>query len=178
METSLATGGTGRGVSTVIGVVLMVSIVVVLAGVVSVFALDFEGEVDEPAPNVVVDASYNDVASGDGEWLNMTIDGGDSIDTSRLNLRVTGATVAGGGEATLKDSDIIADQTGDELSAGQSIRLNRTHFTNNSGTALSSSGDNVDLQDATVRIVWQIDTDSSSQILYECEVEVPSCASE
>jgi FlaG/FlaF family flagellin (archaellin) len=177
METSLATGGTGRGVSTVIGVVLMVSIVVVLAGVVSVFALDFEGEVDDPAPNVVVDASYNDVASGDGEWLNMTVDGGDSIDTSRLQLRVSGATVDGSGDATLIDADIIATQVGDELSAGQTIRLNRTHFTDSTGSVLSS-GQPVDLQDATVRIVWQVDTDSPSQIIYECEVEVPSCASE
>lgn len=177
METSLATGGDGRGVSTVIAVVLMVSIVVVLAGVVSVFALDFEGEVNEPTPNIAVGTSYNDDPSGDGEWLNMTVESGDQIDTSRLELRVSGATVVGGGDATLKDADIIADQVGDELSAGQTIRLNRTHFTDSGGSVLSSP-DHVDLQDATVRIVWQVDTDSPSSILYECEVEMPSCASE
>jgi FlaG/FlaF family flagellin (archaellin) len=179
MEWSLSTGGTGRGVSTVIGVVLMVSIVVVLAAVVSVFALNFGGEVDERAPNIAVETSYNDVPTGDGEWLNMTVEAGDTIDTSLIQVRVSGATVAGNGNAAeLKDADIIGNQAGDGLTAGETLSLSRDEFTDDSGTALSSSSDNVDLQDATVRIVWQIDSESPSQIIYECEVELPGCASE
>ncbi|QPV61253.1 type IV pilin N-terminal domain-containing protein [Halosimplex litoreum] len=64
-------GGTGgpagrladdRGVSSVVGTVLLVAIAVVLAGVVATMAIGFEGELDEPAPAGAFDREY--VATG------------------------------------------------------------------------------------------------------------------
>jgi flagellin-like protein len=91
-------------VSPVIGVILMVAITVILAAVIASFVLNLGGQVDQTTPQASWSfeyASESDVVNAGGEdqfgtalvssssdagVLNITHDGGDSIDGARLTL--------------------------------------------------------------------------------------------
>ena len=82
-----------RGVSKVVGVVLMVAIVVALASTVAVMVTGFGGMLSDPAPQVAFDVTqHEDVAdrseihpeiSGGGAVLEISHTGGDQFDPSK-----------------------------------------------------------------------------------------------
>jgi flagellin-like protein len=120
-------------VSPVIGVILMVAITVILAAVIGTFVLGLGGSVQETAPQAQFTFDYD---SGAGE-LNITHDGGDSIDPARItvpNVNESGNTWDGFGASTVTSGQIQAGDsaTVSSLSAGQSVRVVWT----------SQSGDN------------------------------------
>jgi len=168
--------GGDRAVSQVIGIVMLVGITVVLVGLTAVYMTGFSEETQEPAPRLAAETGFNTSLSGEGQYLNITHDGGEPIDTDRIYVKVSGARVDSGGEATY-DGSVIADQAGDEFQATETISLNRTAFVDDTGSDLTGS-DYLDLTDATVRIIWEIDRDDNdrTEIIYECEVGVPACA--
>ncbi|MCU4802299.1 type IV pilin [Halobacteria archaeon HArc-gm2] len=79
-----------RGVSPVIGVVLLVSIVVVLAAVVASLAMGFEGELREPVPNSGFDRSYTPSGEGntdDRPYVTITHQVGRSVDGDNIVIK-------------------------------------------------------------------------------------------
>jgi flagellin-like protein len=76
-----------RGVAPIISVILMVGIVVVLAGVISVFVLDFTESVDDPAPNVA-DTTGEFVPGADEQIVRITHLGGEDVAISEVEIIV------------------------------------------------------------------------------------------
>lgn len=79
-----------RGVSPVIGVVLMTAIVVLLAAVVASVAFGFENELQEPAPTGGFD--YDFVPSGEGNtdnrpYVNITHQVGETVDGDNIVIK-------------------------------------------------------------------------------------------
>lgn len=177
-------GGCDRGVSQVIGIVLLVGITVVLVGLTAVSLTDFAEQNQEPAPRFATETEFNDTYAGNGQYLDITHDAGAALDTDSLSVRVDGARVwttsgTGGtitGDATY-DGNVIADQVGEEFSATETVTLNRTAFADDAGNDLTGS-DYLDLRDATVLVVWENEDGSRTEILYECSVGVPDCEGE
>lgn len=78
-----------RGVSPVIGVVLMVAVVVVLAVTVSVFVPESTDELSEPPPNVAgTTGEFEPGAGSDEQVARITHDAGDTVDIENIEIVV------------------------------------------------------------------------------------------
>jgi len=103
-----------RGVSPVIGVILMVAITVILAAVIGAFVLGLGDQVSNNAPQASFSFEFNDSASD----VNITHTGGDNIQANNLNVsngssekRWNGGT----GTVSTGDEDFIAYSSGDTI---------------------------------------------------------------
>jgi len=103
-----------RGVSPVIGVILMVAITVILAAVIGTFVLGL-GDSLEQAPQAQLDAEID----GSGQ-LDIVHNGGDSIPIGDIEVNVGGTTYADGGAGGASDFD--AHPT-DDFSVGTNIDI-------------------------------------------------------
>lgn len=74
-----------RGVSPVIGVILMVAITVILAAIIGVFVFDFGSSVSESPPQ----AQFS-MIDGETDEKVLTHEGGDTIDKNRISVLVDG----------------------------------------------------------------------------------------
>ena len=72
-----------RGVSPVIGVILMVAITVILAAVIAAFVLGL-GDTNESAPSVTFDFEYD--GGGSAGNVTVTMTGGESFDPARVSF--------------------------------------------------------------------------------------------
>ena len=123
-----------RGVSPVIGVILMVAITVILAAVIGTFVLGLGSNVGNNAPSATFDWDYD---SGT-ENLTVTHQGGDALDNSTINITSTPST-----------SDVTYSGLGDDRwTAGDSATLN---FTGEGGAE-------------SAQVIWQSSGGSSSII--------------
>ena len=80
-----------RGVSPVIGVILVVAVVVILAAIVSVFAFGFVSDINEPAPNVADTTGefvINEPTAGDNQFVRITHIAGDSVAVEDIEIVV------------------------------------------------------------------------------------------
>nr|WP_256488537.1 type IV pilin N-terminal domain-containing protein [Halohasta salina] len=107
-----------RGVSPVIGVILMVAITVILAAVIGAFVLGLGDQVSNNAPQASFSFDFNSTA--DPSNVTITHTGGDNIEASNLNVTNGSNTERwGGGSGTVS--------TGDEYSmdyyTGDTIRV-------------------------------------------------------
>ena len=147
-----------RGVSPVIGVILMVAITIILAAVIGAFVLGFGTDTETP-PNTAWDSSQDPVSIGDdglesGDDLNVTftLETTDrTIDGSNLNVVLTG-------DGEVGDDIDLNDET---YSAGSSIVV---------GTADNVDVDITDTEginpDDQIRIVWEGDDTSSTLTIH------------
>jgi len=118
-----------RGVSPVIGVILMVAITVILAAVIAAFVLGL-GDTNSTAPSVTWDYDYDE---SDGT-LTITNTGGDSFDPARVELQFDGLDDSTNGtlssvelDATKSDdADVSSTSISDPSQAGQSITIDLT----------------------------------------------------
>lgn len=149
-----------RGVSPVVGVVLLVAIVVLLAGTVGVFTFGFSEREPTTAPRVAVVADYSDRTTGNGEYLNLSFQSGDPLDRRNVSVVVTGARDSGGGDVAL-DSDPLASAS-TRIGGGEELSVHAGHFTD------IDSGEHLDLSDATLRLVWRptVAEETESYVLY------------
>ena len=99
-------GDDDRGVSPVIGVILMVAITVILAAVIATFVLGLGEQVSSTAPQVTVD--WEEGSSPD---LTAAHDGGATLEASQLSA--TGASDADGGP--------VGSDTDTEITSGETI---------------------------------------------------------
>lgn len=149
--------GDDRAVSPVIGVILMVAITVILAAVIGTFVLGLGDQVQQTSPNTQFTFDYTPDATASGDELDVTHDGGDSVEDSQLDASVSGAM------DTAPDPSVSATYNGDlygssnsQVSAGMSDTVDNTDF---------DSVSDLDLSGATVRVVWTADSGDKSQTI-------------
>ena len=115
-----------RGVSPVIGVILMVAITVILAAVIASFVIGLGDQNQETAPTTSVEFSYDE---GDDE-LEISVTGGENLDPT--NVEIQGDTDPSSSysgsdspNATDKDWDSYSTTSGPttELQAGSKLTL-------------------------------------------------------
>ena len=122
-----------RAVSPVIGVILMVAITVILAAVIGTFVLGL-GDSVESAPQASFNFDYDDTASP--EKVTIRHRGGDNIDTSKLEVRVNGASIDEASAEYEDGSSTLSDQYS-SFNAGNEVTIQDTND--------YDSGDNVDV---------------------------------
>ncbi|GGM72154.1 flagellin-like protein [Halarchaeum rubridurum] len=144
-----------RGVSPVIGVILMVAITVILAAVIGTFVLGLGGNVGNNAPSATFNYDYENFSDDNANnTITITDQGGDSLDSSTISVTIGSATAnATDGTTsfgTSPDYTITStDWNGDNIQAGDSITI---------------QGNNTEPSDETVQVVWQSSGGSSSII--------------
>lgn len=152
-----------RGVSTIIGVILMVAVTIVMAGVVGGYVLNQTNNMDTAQPNTQVEFNY-DAAD---DQIAIVHDGGDTLTTDNTGkLSVSGDIAAGdisGGAWGANLDETGGSDTSEAVLTG-SIEAGDTIFdTEDDSGAVSgdvSSGDRVEL-------VWHSPSGDSSQRLGE-----------
>ena len=147
-------------VSPVIGVILMVAITVLLAATAATFFLGFQDQSMGVTPNVALDFDYDRDTTAGSDTLDITVTGGDTVAAKEVSLVVSGAAADSGspnGRYALED---ISGTHGPDstVSAGQSIRIDGS---------LGGGVSNLDLRDATVRVVWTAGSGDSGTVLRE-----------
>ena len=133
-----------RGVSPVIGVILMVALTVILATVLGTVVLDFAGGVAEQPPQAAFDYEFETAES----TVTITHISGDRIKSGTIRITVGGEEAVSGG-----DSDFQGTDWGDDIRAGDGIEIGDEHVSGG-----ISTGD-------TVRIIWQNPSSSSANTL-------------
>ena len=130
-EQVTAVNNDDRGVSPVIGVILMVAITVILAAVIGTFVLGLGDSVGDNQPAAQLSVDLNQT----GENLTIEHGGGDSIDSEALRVVVTGPD-----EQRAEADDVFEDrfsvgdsETGEfdgsngEISEGEDVRIRVIH---------------------------------------------------
>jgi FlaG/FlaF family flagellin (archaellin) len=154
-----------RAVSTTIGVVLMVAVVVILASVVSFAVLNLE-RTNPTTPTFSKVHDYNRNTAVDGQYLNVTHGSGETVQTRDMTLVITGAKDGDTATtATLTDDDHIGSQVGEEWSASEQLTISAKMF-EAGGSDLS---DYLNLRGAQVKIVWVPENEDYSDVLFRWE---------
>jgi FlaG/FlaF family flagellin (archaellin) len=164
------------GVSQVIGVVLIVAITVTIAGIVGASLFAFGEQTENTTPTFTTETQFDDEMSGNGQTLTINHVSGDKIETSELEIVIRDAKSESGNEVKYV-GNVFSSQLSGDWTSGAEITLDRTHFEDSSGTTLDSTGEYLDLTDATVLITWE-DPEPGTDLtatLYECHVEFPNC---
>ncbi|WP_058365126.1 type IV pilin [Haloparvum sedimenti] len=139
-----------RAVSPVIGVILMVAITVILAAVIGTFVLGLGDSVQQSSPTASFGFEYNQANDSweDGDSIEVTHEGGDSIEESLLSINVGGESVAASNASW-----------GDPVTAGSTATIDWNGSTNTTAAEVNFSSDD------DVRVVWQSNDGSSSQTI-------------
>ena len=103
-----ASGDDDRGVSPVIGVILMVAITVILAAVIATFVLGLGEQVSSNAPQVTVDWDESPSSTND---LAAVHDGGSTVNSDRLSASTSGSATLQSGLIDTSDTEITAGET-------------------------------------------------------------------
>ena len=153
--------GRCRAVSPVIGVVMLVGIAAILAATIGVFALGFSEQQPTHAPQVAIVADYNERTTANGEYLNLSFESGETVYRDNLTVAVSGARSSDGSDVTL-DTDPIQAQASTRITSGTEITIHQGQF---SGI---TTGDSLDLSDATLRLVWNPadEPESETYVIY------------
>jgi len=153
-------GESQRGVSPVIGVVLLVAMVVLLAATVGAFLFGFSDQEPTTAPRVSVVADYSDRTTGNGEYLNLSFESGEPLDRSNVSVVVTGARDSDGNDVDLDTDPMATAPT--RIGGGTEVSIHAGHF---SGVG---SSEHLDLSDATLRLVWRpaVAEETESYVIY------------
>lgn len=120
-----------RGVSPVIGVILMVAITVILAAVIGTFVLGLGDSLGDSQPTAQLTASVDYGNTGDAIFVEH--DGGDSIEADSLNVIVNSPDVGNSAEGTIGQrlgvgDAVTASLSGSgEVSAGEELRIRIVH---------------------------------------------------
>jgi flagellin-like protein len=132
-----------RGVSPVIGVILMVAITVILAAVIAAFVLGL-GDTNSTAPSVTWEYDYN---SSNGQ-VQVTMTGGESFDPSLVDLQfdnVDDLNSVSIGDDNSADDDIVSTSiSSNTVQAGDSITIGMT--TSDGSEGVGSASDTTDFE--------------------------------
>ena len=140
-----------RGVSPVIGVILMVAITVILAAVIGAFVLGLGDQVSNNAPTASFGFDFEDNRNA-----TVTHDGGDDIDGSTLSVTVGGVDMYNGSEGpnTTTPQDNSGWSTGDTITTGDTLQI-------------TTNDPSVDYNGETVRVIWNNPSGGSSNTIAE-----------
>lgn len=138
-----------RAVTPVVGIALLVAVAVVLAGVVSIFALDFGESTQPDAPTMAV--TYELVEDGAERTVAVTHAGGDTVAADHLTVVGTADLDVGGSpsSATPADEQWASsrerfDEGGDQVGVGDTWDSGETVYVDPEGS----------VDDVTIRFVW------------------------
>lgn len=171
-----STGSTDRGVSPVIGVILMVAIAVILAAVVGAFVLGLAGENEEPAPVVSaeIDRGITDNSpplEGGTRKLSISNEAGDTVPVSELRI-VTEAQCfdSSTGTITTKRGELHnLPVTGSSISDDENVDGDKIFVTKPGSTrGAMAGGENWQTGDS---LVFHIDNDEC-QLLSESRTDI------
>jgi len=149
-----------RGVSPVIGVILMVAITVILAAVIATFVMNM-GPSEEQPPTASWSSEVNE---GDNN-LSIVHEGGGAAAVDRLTVSVTGDDSSNTWDAV----DGTTVSSGEDLTASDEIVV---HFDGSPGTAIDANGtvSSSTLQGAEeVQLIWNAQNSDQSEILFTWE---------
>ncbi|WP_435098458.1 type IV pilin [Halarchaeum sp. P4] len=162
MELKQLFSGDDRGVSPVIGVILMVAITVILAAVIGTFVLGLGSQVGNQAPQATFGYEYENFSNQNtNDTISITQQGSNSpIQTSAVTVSVGGTSYWN--DSGSMDSNVTASGSWNstaELSAGDTLVLSESvsDWTNTTGDGPFTNGE-------TVRVVWQSESGQSSII--------------
>jgi len=146
-----------RGVSEVIGVVLMVSITVLLAATAASMFLGFQTELGDGAPTM---AMSHDFQIEDGSHvLEVSHTGGDTIDPENVRINVRDAECVGSNLRSTRFTPRGLGSTDSQLSASSMLVL--------SDHTVCHTGGDLDLSHATVSVVWMSSDGDTSKTLWQ-----------
>ena len=143
-----------RAVSPVIGVILMVAITVILAAVIGTFVLGLGDQVSESAPQAQFSFDFSDTGP---EVLNITHDGGDSIDADDLTVNVAGTEAWNVSGPNTGAGYSASNEWSNTVAAGDSLDLSASD-----GTV--SDGD-------SVRIIWSSSNSDKTATIGQAEFQ-------
>ena len=132
-----------RGVSPVIGVILMVAITVILAAVIGAFVLGLGDQASESAPQASFDYSFDG-----NDAVNISHGGGDNIDSTNIEVTIDDLESFPDADDDLTVND---DQWQDNITTGDTIDI-------------ADDADVIDSGD-TIRIIWNSPAGGSSNTL-------------
>ena len=143
-----------RGVSPVIGVILMIAITVLLAATAASMFLGFQEELGTGAPTVSIEHDFS-VEEG-SHVLDVRHTGGDTLSRESVRIVLHGADCAGSLRGTrFTPAGLGASET--EIAAGWSVELSKAN--------VCASG-RLDLSEATVEVIWVGSEGETSQRLW------------
>ena len=151
MFTELFTEDGDRGVSPVIGVILMVAITVILAAVIGAFVLGLGDQVSNNAPTASFEFDFDDERNG-----TITHGGGEDIEGDSITVTLNGTDMYNGSNGANTDGSFDNDGWGidDPITTGDSLEIV------NNDTSYDESGN-------TVRVIWNNPSGGSSNTLDE-----------
>lgn len=145
--------GDPRGVSPVIGTVLLVAVVVTLAATVGVYAFGLTDQHSETAPQVAITTTYDERTAGDGQTLTVEFHTGDTLAARNVSFVLTGATAVdestGSEDGVELEDDVIGSQAGSEVAAGEEVVIDQSVIDH-----AFDSDEYLYLGDAELRLVW------------------------
>jgi len=146
-----------RGVSEVIGVVLMVSITVLLAATAASMFLGFQTELGDGGPTM---AMSHDFGIEDGSHvLEVSHTGGDTINPKNVRVNVRNAECVGSSLRSTRFTPRGLGSTDEKLSASSMLVL--------SDHTVCHSGGDLDLSRAAVSVVWMSPDGETSETLWQ-----------
>jgi flagellin-like protein len=134
-----------EAVSPVIGVILMVAITVILAAVIATFVLGLGDQISNTAPQASFSFDYTEDVDSNGDTLQVTHNGGETISANEVVGAVSGAEDGNGSSATY-NGDLYGSASGSNVNAGTSTTIDHNEF---------DSITELDLSGATVRVTYQ-----------------------
>ena len=146
-----------RGLTPVVGIVLLVAITLLLASTVAAFAFGLgEDQRSQRVPTVAFEVEYDHVSGGD-DVLRIVHQSGQPVATENLYVDVDGATCSGGADPNGRFN--VASDLGrsGNLASGQAVTLDGS-------PPVTCPGGNLNLRGATVKLVWATETGPSSML--------------
>lgn len=135
---------TNRGLSPVVGVVLLVAITVLLAATTASFLLGIgESTATEATPTIAFDQEYS---PGSSDELAVTVTGGDTVDRSAVQAVVAGASCSAGSPNNRYTMRALGMRES-EVTAGARAEVAPR-------TVCATASADLDLSAAEVRVVW------------------------
>lgn len=146
-----------RGVSPVIGVVLMVAITVLLAATTASFLIGLQEEsLGDGSPTVAIGHEFD--VEGNSDVLEIRHTGGEFVTQDTLRVVVANARCTGGRDPSNRYTPAALGYGNTQLAAGARLVLSKR--------TLCRSGGDLDLSPASVTVSWVSEDGRSSSVLW------------
>lgn len=142
-----------RGMTPVVGIVLLVAITLLLAATVAAFTLGIEDEQGSDSVQRVALGFEYDNSAADDDTLTVVHKSGQAVSTERLDVVVDGAACVGGGDPDGRYTVASDFSISGTLTAGESFTID--------GSTTCPGGD-LDLSGASVQVVRTPETGNSA----------------
>jgi flagellin-like protein len=177
-------GSTQRGVSSVIGIILLVAVTVIVAATVATFALGIKDNSQDVPPKGAFEFTYQNATDTSSfkpsnpnrgsDNLTVIYTHGDTIPSGRVNITVTGAKERSQNGNVLT-TDIVFEPTykgggnlfadTEEVTAGDQYTISDEDFVPKNSPSNLGFNSKLDLTAATVRVYWIDDEEENGAVI-------------